>query len=92
MACPHPSNFHFFRFVLFKIDIYVESRPSYDTIFQYLLKFNVFRIMITSKGFLAVITGDYRKGGVKNADFLITLDMNSPLIVLVHLLHVYENL
>ena len=31
-----PSNFHFF-----KIDINVESRPSYDTIFQYLLKLNV---------------------------------------------------
>ena len=30
--------------------------------------------------------------GVKKADFLITLDMNGPLFVLVHLLHVYENL
>ena len=31
-------------------------RPSYDTIFQYLLKLNVFQ----AKGVLAVITGDYR--------------------------------
>ena len=35
--------------MLFKIDINVESRPSYDTIFQYELKLNVFRIMITIK-------------------------------------------
>ena len=35
--------------MLFKIDINEESRPSYDTIFQYLFKLNVFRIMITIK-------------------------------------------
>ena len=35
--------------MLFNIDINVESRPSYDTIFHYLFKFNVFRIMITIK-------------------------------------------
>ena len=44
---PPPSIFHFFRFMLFKIDINVESRPSYDTIFQYLLNLNVFKIIIT---------------------------------------------
>ena len=42
---PHPL---FSRFML-KIDINVESRPSYDTIFQYLLKLSVFIIMITIK-------------------------------------------
>ena len=37
---PPPQTFIFFRFMLFKIDINVESRPSYNTIFQYLLKLN----------------------------------------------------
>ena len=55
--------------MLFNIDINVESRPSYDTIFQYLLKLKVSQV----RGFMAVITGDYRKGvGKKTADFLIT--------------------
>ena len=33
-----------------------------------------------------------RPGELKKADFLITSDMNGLLFVLVHLLHVYENL
>ena len=35
--------------MLFKIANNVESRPSYDTIFQHLLKLDVFRIRMTQE-------------------------------------------
>ena len=75
---PPPLELIFFRFMLFNIDINVKSGPSYDTIFQYLLKLNASQL----KGFwlwLRVITD---REWVKKADFLITQDMNGPLFVI----------
>ena len=50
--------------MLFKIDINVESKPSYDTIFQVGGGGHIYYIgyIVPSKGVLAVITGDYRGG------------------------------